>query len=172
MVSGSRIPLTLEGSGNVVSVIALEHTPAMFTNNAAEQTIYTVEIPRRTLGIDDRMVKLHIEYVGYNFQGGAQTITWRVYYGASAAVVIPAETWANVNAFRSSSFDVWLTNKGDTQSQQLHARDTGNVWTRGLLAVAEDSTKDQNLVVTIQFSAAHGNLWLQRQVAMATRMVP
>lgn len=172
MVSGSRIPLTKEGFGNVVSVIALEDTPAMFTNNAAEQEIYRVEIPRRTLGLVDRMVKLHIEYVGYNFQGGAQTITWRVYYGASAAVVIPAETWANVNAFRSSGFDVWLTNRANPQLQQLHARDTSNVWIRGLLGTAEDSTKDQDLVVTIQFSAADGNLWLQRQLAIATRMMP
>ena len=167
-----RTPITQPGFDNIPTMIDVNGDAAMFANSAAEQAFYTVSIPRNALGLTDRLIFVELPYVALNSSGFIRNITWRVYYGTSIAVTIPVDNWSNSGTLRSGKFVVWLSNKGATNSQQIFARDETVTFVSGLLSTGQDSRKTLDLRVTIQFSLADPNLWIQRQVAITTQMAP
>ena len=171
-MKGRRTPITKEGFGNIPSYIEVEGAAFDVANSAAEEDYYTVTIPRNSLGLTDRVIRLELDYIALNNSGAARTITWRVYYGAAGALQLPPDTWANNGSPRAGRFVVWLSCKGDPDTQQIFAYHEAEKHIMGAAIENQDSRKDQDLKVTIQFSAASIWLYNTRQVALTTQMAP
>lgn len=171
-MSGSRTPITKEGFGNIPTLIEYDPVRTTISNQAAETTLYEVEIPRNSLGLTDRAVRVELDYLGYNNSGAARTIVWRVYYGTSAALVLPTKTWAVDARYFSGKLVVWLTNDGAVNSQFVHAWDRDDPFIYNTDGWAQDSNKDLNLKITADFSAASANLQVIQTVAVTTQMQP
>ncbi len=167
-----RTPITKPGFDNIPTLIDVNVNLEQFVNTAAEVEIYRVTIPRGTLGLTDRVVKVELEYAGWNFSGGNKGIVWRVYYGTAAPVVVPADVWANVAAFRFSRLNVWLINQGNVNEQIIIIRDESNKFTGDLEFRFQESNKELDLVITFQFSAAHAQLEINRLVIVTSQIAP
>lgn len=172
MGSGSRTPITKEGFGNIPTLIEYDPVRTIISNQAAETTLYEVEVPRNTLGLTDRAVRIELDYLGYNNSGAARTIVWRVYYGASAALILPTKTWAVDARYFSGKLVVWLINDGAVNSQFVHAWDRDDPFIYNTDSWAQDSNKDLNLKITADFSVASANLQVIQTVAVTTKMQP
>ena len=167
-----RTPITQPGFDNIPTLIHMTGVLDTIQNSAAEEEVYRVTIPRNRLGLTDRAVHAELHYRGSNTTGVARTITYRVYYGGSVAIVTAPDTWANSASFRFSMLDVWLINTGAVDAQYIFIRDEGNVYIGNAMAIAEDSNKNLDLVITIQFSAASNDLFFTRLVGLITQMAP
>lgn len=172
IMSGSRTPITKEGFGNLPVVIEFDSVGTTISNNAAEATLYEVEIPRSSLGLTERCVKVEIEFIGRNNSGGAKTITWRVYYGTSAALTLPVDTWADSADYFAGTFVVYLINGGAVNDQDIYARDVHDPLLYNTDSWAQNSNKDLNLKITTDFSAAHASLLIINKVTTTLLMIP
>jgi hypothetical protein len=167
-----RTPLTTPGFDNFTTIIEVEPVAVKYDNDSTEQTIYSVTIPPRTLGVDDRAVHVKMPYLAFNNSGAVREIQWRCYYGDSATPSMSVDQWSDSAGLRGGCFEVWLSNKGAYNLQDLFAQDMSANHVCGNLEIAEDSFAELDLDITIQFNFAHVNLWLQRQMVVVSQYSP
>ena len=169
---GWRTPITKEGYGNIPTLVNFDTSRTLIINKATEEDLFTVTIPRNSLGLTDRAIKVTLEYNGYNNSGAARTITWRVYYGSSAALVLPVDTWAAAVTDRAGTFTVYLINTGSVSAQNVYARDESEKAILNLDSWTQDSGKALDLTITAQFSAASNNLFITNFCTTVTQFAP
>jgi hypothetical protein len=95
-----------------------------------------------------------------------------VYYGASAALVLPVKTWVADARYFSGKIVVWLINDGAINSQFVHAWDRDDPFIYNTDAWAQNSIEDLDLKITADFSVAHANLQVIQTVAVTTQFQP
>lgn len=167
-----RTPITQPGFDNIPTLIEYDPVRTTISNQAAETTLYEVEVPRNSLGLTDRAVRIELDYLGYNNSGAPRTIVWRVYYGTSAALVLPTKTWVADARYFSGKLVVWLINDGAVNSQFVHAWDRNDPFIYNTDSWAQASNKNLNLKITADFSVANANLQVIQTVAVTTQMAP
>lgn len=167
-----RTPITEPGFDNIPTLIEYDPVRTMISNQAAETTLYEVEVPRNSLGMTDRAVRIELDYLGYNNSGAPRTIVWRVYYGTSAALMLPTKTWVADARYFSGKLVVWLINDGAINSQFVHAWDRDDPFIYNTDSWAQASNENLNLKITADFSVANANLKVIQTVAVTTQMAP
>ena len=166
----ARTPITKSDYGNMVSLVDLTTEILRKVNTAAEEEIYRVTIPRRSLGLTDKGIHVVLDYSATQNVGA--NIIWRVYYGTSAPTATPANSWANSVNMRYGRLNVWLVNTGDVETQALRIWEEGYPFIGATGALTQESNKDLDLVITTQFSAAHASVSIWRLVVGTYRLDP
>ena len=167
-----RTPITKPGFDNIPTIIEIDMVATTVVDTTSETTLCEITIPRNTLGQTDRVAKMDIEWIGLNDSGSNVTLTWRVYYGSSAALVIPGDIWAtNVNP-RQGQFIAWLLNMGAVDDQQIVGKDLDEKFVGNYDRISQDSNEDLDLKVTAQFSVADPDILIRNLICIVTQMAP
>ena len=139
-------------------------------SSVAETTVYSYTVPGGTLSTN-RMLRLTAIGDILNNSGGAQSLTVLVKYGATTILTMATGSNLSASANRSSMLiQAWISAKAATNAQvaggNLRINNVGGSGTAADMSVdrnavnnsiAEDSTADKALVVTVQLGASNGS---------------
>jgi len=141
---------------NLPVIIKADTTETAFSNSAAENTYYTYSLPGGILGINDA-IRMTAWVSILNNSAAPQTYTFRYKYGGSTLHAFGLTLTNNASA-QGTLAQCIMKNAGATNSQKgigVFNADFINNWVVGGIGTsAIDSTVNQNIVLTIQSSAA------------------
>lgn len=145
-------------------------TPTTDGNSSADTALYTYSVPGGTLSTNKGIVVV-VTGTYKNNTGSTQTITVRAKYGGTTVCSKTTGTMASNAANGFFFIQFYLTAQNATNSQvgymnasfESGANVSTNIDDRGSSAI--DSTLAQNLVISVQHSAANANLTLTKNFA-------
>lgn len=146
-------------------------------NTADETTIYSFTVPGGSLGTNN-LLMLTLEVAYLNNSGAPQTLRWVVYYGADKTIDIVSYPVATAGTWHAYDYKIYLKGHGAVGEQRVLSRPwftgvpsaTGEASIGGHEDCYTDSTKDQDLVVKVQHSAADPELTLLCRAAILELM--
>ena len=170
-------PASSAGANTITYSKSLDTTSSAVTisNSAVETTIYTYAVTGNLLGTN-KVIQSILQGTYLNNSGSNKTITARIKYGATTvatAVSANIATSATVGTFQISVF-LGAQNSASVQQGQITlVTESGTsvmstVSDNGVSAI--DSTSSQNLVVTLQLSAATATQTVTKRLAITNML--
>lgn len=152
-------------------ILTRSATPTTINNSSAETTIFTITVPGGTLGVTSQ-VRLKLYGSWTSNTGIAETFTIRLKYGGGTLITAIATT-ANGNTGLAHEISAELMGLAATNVQRaalteaLGRADLASVSAQTYRATAAvDSTADQTLAVSWQWTTASVNLTYVREYAI------